>query len=144
MFSDDEFTRLFVKQAWPLEQWHHREHVRLAYLYLTRYSFSEAADRIRVGIKAHNAANKIFDTPTSGYHETMTIAWLRLVQFVIGAYGQCATSDEFCDDHPELMERKALRLFYSRDLFMSSAAKMSFVEPDLTAFPRFLTRQTHE
>jgi len=35
-----------------------------------------------------------------------------------------------------LSQKKVLRLFYPRDLFMSPKAKAEFVEPDLTTFPR--------
>ena len=136
MASDGEFLRAFEEKRWPLEKWHHRDHVRLAYLYLRAYPFGEAADRIREGIKAHNAAHGVVEGPTSGYHETMTIAWLRLVEMVLAEYGAEETGEKFCDAHPELMEKKILRLYYSKDLFMSARAKGEFVEPDLGALPR--------
>ncbi len=135
METDREFIEVFEAQRWPLERWRHRDHVRLAYLYLREYSLDEAADRIRAGIKAHNDAHGIVDRPTSGYHETMTMAWLRLVHMVLSEYGPEETADAFCDAHPELLEKKSLRLFYSKDLFMSPEAKSGFVEPDLSALP---------
>lgn len=136
MESDDDFMREFEARRWPLERWHHRDHVRLAYLCLRAGDLEQAANRIRSGIKAHNAAHGIIDAPTRGYHETMTIAWLRLVQFILTEYGPEATAEAFCDAHPELLEKKALRLFYSKDLFMSARAKAEFVEPDLAPFPK--------
>ncbi|MBX3358532.1 MAG: alpha/beta hydrolase fold domain-containing protein [Phycisphaeraceae bacterium] len=135
MASDAEFLREFESQRWPLERWRHRDHVRLAYLCLRAGTFAAAADRVRSGIKAHNAAHGVPDGPVSGYHETMTIAWLRLVEVALAEYGPEATADAFCDAHPELMEKKSLRLFYSRDLFMSEQAKREFVEPDLAPLP---------
>jgi hypothetical protein len=138
---DAQFIDAFEARRWPLEAWHHRQHVRLAYLYLRTLPFDEAAKRIRDGIMAHNAAHGVPDGPTSGYHETMTIAWLRLVQTIMAEYAQGEgegepSSDAFCDAHPELLEKKTLRLFYSKEHFMSALAKKSFVEPDLAPLPR--------
>lgn len=135
MTSDVEFLRDFESQRWPLDRWHHRDHVRLAYLYLCAHPFDKAADLIRAGIKAHNAAHGIRDLPTSGYHETMTMAWLRLVEMVLAEYGPEKDGDTFCDAHPELMQKKSLRLFYSKERFMSVEAKTTFVEPDLAPLP---------
>lgn len=137
MAGDAQFIREFEAQRWPLEQWHHRDHIRLAYLYLRRYPFDEAAAKLREGIRAHNAAHGIPDQPTMGYHETMTIAWLRLVEAMLIEYGPPpdGTGEAFCDAHPELSEKKMLRLFYSRDRFMSPEAKARFLEPDLAPLP---------
>ena len=66
----------------------------------------------------------------------MTQAWLRLVDLVLREYGPAVEADAFVEQHPELSEKKTLRLFYSRERFMSAEAKVSFVEPDLTPLPR--------
>ncbi|MCI0365833.1 MAG: hypothetical protein L0219_18395 [Phycisphaerales bacterium] len=136
MASDAEFLEAFEARRWPRDQWHHREHIRLAYLYLRAYSFEEAVQRVRTGIKAHNAAHGVPDGPTSGYHETMTIAWLGLVEAMLAEYGPEENSEAFWDAHPELSQKKALRLFYSKERFMSPEAKTRFIEPDLAPLPR--------
>src|SRR6478609_9349612 len=59
MPNDQTFLQEFEVQRWPLDQWHHRDHLKLAYLYLRRYPLDEAAAKIRDGIKAHNAAHDI-------------------------------------------------------------------------------------
>jgi hypothetical protein len=65
----------------------------------------------------------------------MTQAWLRIIHTTIQEYGPRATADEFFDFHPQLGQKKALRLFYSVEVFMSPRAKQEFVEPDLTRLP---------
>ena len=136
MSPDDLFIREFEAGRWPLEKWHHSDHIKLAYLYLMRYSFDEAAAKLRDRIRAHNAAHNLPDLPTSGYHETMTQAWLHLVDLVIREYGPSDNADLFLEQHPELSQKKTLRLFYSRERFMSPEAKVRFVPPDLTPLPR--------
>ena len=133
--SDDQFLAEFAAGRIPLEDWHHRKHIRLAYLYLNRYPFAEAMDRMRTGLQKFIAAHNVPDSPTSGYHETMTRAWMQLVDVTLREYGPADSSDIFCDQHPQLMEKKALRLFYSRDLLMSPEAKREFVELDLAPLP---------
>ena len=46
-------------------------------------------------------------------------------------------SQEFLAAQTHLHEKKLLRLFYSRERFMSPEAKYSFVPPDLAPFPTF-------
>ncbi|MEM6364765.1 MAG: hypothetical protein AAF745_10080 [Planctomycetota bacterium] len=136
MPDDDTFLADFEACRWPLSKWHHREHIKLAYLYLRRSSFEEALSRIRNCIKAHNKFHDLPDSQTSGYHETITQAWFRLVQFVIDEDGPATDADEFYEAHPELAQKMTLRLLYSRKLIMSHKAKMEFCEPDLIPFPK--------
>jgi hypothetical protein len=133
--DDETFLQQFEAGAWPLEQWHHRQHIKLAYLYLRRYPFDTALARIRERIKAHNQIRGIPDSPERGYHETVTQAWLRLVHVTLCEYGCAESADAFYDRSPQLSEKKILRLFYSRELFMSPRAKKEFVEPDLAPLP---------
>ncbi len=136
MTDDEKFLVEFEAGRWPLEQWHHQQHIKLAYLYLRHYPFDEAMGRIRAGIKAHNQARGIPELPERGYHETMTQAWLRLVFVTLQEYGPSETADKFYEQNPQLSEKKVLRLFYSRELFMSPQAKAEFVDPDLAPLPR--------
>ncbi len=133
--DDAAFLRQFEDCSWPFPQWKHRQHVKAAYLYLRRWSLPEAIERIRTGIKRYNAAHQVPEAIGRGYHETITQAWMRLVDFILRRYGPAATADEFCDQHPELAEFKVLRLFYSRELLMSARAKAEFVQPDITPLP---------
>ncbi len=133
--DDAAFLLQFEAGLWPREHWHHEQHIKIAYLYLTRYPFAEAVTRARLKIKAHNAANSVVETPTSGYHETTTQAWMRLVYTTLCEYGPAANADTFYEQNPQLSQKKALRLFYSREVFMSPEAKFEFVEPDLAPLP---------
>jgi hypothetical protein len=133
--SDDEFIQQFETSTFPFDQWHHRAHVKPAYLYLVRFGREVAAQKLRTGIRAYNAANHVPDEPTRGYHETMTMAWLHIIHATITIYGPLATADEFFEFHPQLGQKKILRLFYSPEMFMSPRAKQEFLAPDLTPLP---------
>ena len=133
--DDENFLSQFEAASLPRDAWHHREHVRTAYLYLTRYSFEEATERMRKGIKALNAAHGTPETPARGYHETMTQAWIRLVHLALREHGPARNANEFYERHPELSQPRLLHLFYSQELLSSPEAKAGFVPPDLAALP---------
>jgi len=135
MISDAAFLEKFENALWPPQAWHNREHIKTAYLYLCRYPFEEAVDRIRAGIQKLNAAHKTPDELTRGYHETMTQAWMRLVYVTLCEFGPADTADQFLEQQPQLLSKRALLFFYSRDRIMSAEAKHGFVEPDLAQFP---------
>lgn len=136
MISDEDFLKQFEAGVWPFEDWHHQQHIKVAYLYLRRYPFEKAMTQMREKIRAYNISHNVPDLPTRGYHETMTQAWMRLVYLTLCEYGPAETADDFYAQNPQLSEKKTLRLFYSHDLLMSSPAKAEFVEPDLAPLPR--------
>lgn len=133
--DDRAFIEAFEACSLPFEQWSHRAHVKVAYLYAAAHPFEEAVGRMRRGVKAYNAANKVPEGPESGYHETMTVAWMRLIHAAVRGWGPAASADEFCDRNPHLTQKSLLRIFYTRDHIMSAQAKAEFVEPDVTPLP---------
>ena len=139
VMDDGELLKSFEDLSLPFAQWTHRAHVKVAFLYLRAHPFAEALARMRRGIKAYNAANKVPEGPDRGYNETTTQAFLHLVAATMAAYGESMptpTADAFCDMHPQLMTRNALRFFYSPPRRMDPRAKSEFVEPDLAPLPR--------
>ena len=137
--EDPQFLQSFETLSLPFAQWTHRAHVKVAFLYLRANPFDEALAKIRKGIKAYNAVNNVPDGPDRGYNETTTRAFLHLIAATMAAYGDsmpAATADAFCDAHPQLMTRNALRFFYSPRQRMHPLAKTQFIEPDLTPLPR--------
>jgi hypothetical protein len=137
--DDAELVRQFEARTLPFKEWTHRAHVKVAVTYLRRHDFDEALSKMRAGVKAYNAVNNVPDTPTSGYNETTTHAFLHLIAATMHAYDSVfptKTADEFCDAHPQLMTRHALRLFYSPERRMLTDAKARFIAPDLAPLPR--------
>ena len=134
--NDSEFVAAFESLTFPREQWTHRAHIRLAWIYLTQYGFDLALQRTRAGIQAHNkAVMKNREKLDQGYHETLTVAWLRLVNSAIKEQGAYPLSDAFCNDNPHLLQRTLLRCFYSNERIWTMEAKQEFVEPDLAPLP---------
>src|SRR5262245_63122924 len=85
--EDELFLAAFEAATWPFEKWHHREHIRVAYLYLCRYPYEAALEKMRSGIKALNVAHKVPERPDRGYHETLTQTWMRVTHHALVVCG---------------------------------------------------------
>lgn len=133
---DDAFVARFEACSIPLEEWTHRAHLRVAWTYLSRLGLLGATERMRAGILRFNAAKRLEDRLDSGYHETLTVAWLRILDAMMRAHGAESDATAFLDRHTELHSKVLLRLYYSRDRILSWEAKHALVEPDLAPLPR--------
>jgi hypothetical protein len=133
--DDAEFLQRFVTSAIAEACWSHRDHVRMAYLFLRDLPFEQAVERMRSGIRALLRAQGIVETPERSYHETITVAWARLIQCALQAYGSEHDFASFIAQHRHFESKTLLRLYYSRARISSADARRSFVEPDLAPLP---------
>lgn len=129
--SDEEFVRSFEACELSNESFHHRDHIRLAWFYLQRHSDAEALARMREAIRRFAAHHGKSDK----YHETITVAWLRLVAGARKYLAPHATLDELITAAPELLDKRTIENFYSSGLLASDLARASWVEPDLQPLP---------
>ena len=126
--TDAEFLSAFA--AGTLGEFHHRDHVRLTWLYLRAYGPEQAARAVAEGIQRFAAARGAHGL----YHVTLTRAWVRLVAAALRQTPDAAF-DAFAARHPELLGKQLVFRFYSRDLLMSEAARAAWMEPDLQPLP---------
>lgn len=129
--TDDEFLAAFEAAAIPRPEWTHEAHVRMAFLYLSRFRAELALERVRGGIKKLNA--RIGGSP-DGYHETITVAFVRVIASRLVRGDDFPT---FRDRNPDLLDRTltALLRHYSKDRLHSPEARREFVEPDVSPLP---------
>jgi hypothetical protein len=108
-YSDSEFLAAF--DSGSLAAFHHRDHVRLALLFVQRYGMPEAEQRLAAAIRrfAEQAGQ------SAKYHHTMTVAWVRLAA--------------------RILDKTALDTYYSPTLLQSDRARQTWVEPDLARLP---------
>ena len=126
--TDKEFVRLFEDCTLPSECFPHREHVRLGWLYLRRYSVLEALAKFSVGLKrfaaAHGAAGR--------YHETITWAYLFLIHERIEMDERMENWEDFAAANPDLLDwpNNILKSLYREETLQSERARRFFVLPD--------------
>ncbi|HKW61468.1 MAG TPA: hypothetical protein VJN89_02890 [Candidatus Acidoferrum sp.] len=130
-WSDEDFLRAFEDLSFPVELFHHREHIRVAWLYLKSSDATRASERMSTGIRRfadHHGA-------TQKYHHTQTLAWMRLVAVALVETPGGYNFTQFLLDHPELADKTLLARYYSNELLQSAAAREGWVEPDLQPLP---------
>jgi hypothetical protein len=132
----ETLVRDFELCTLPREVWTHRAHLTVALWYLLAHPWDEAIRLTREGIKRYNDAHGIVTTPTGGYHETMTLFWLRIVRhYLETALHEDRTLVVLANNLLLRHGRKELPLdYYTRELLMSPEARASWVEPDLKSF----------
>jgi hypothetical protein len=122
----DDLVAGFEACTWPYERWTHRAHLAVATAYLLRYPLSEATDRARAGIRKYNAVRG----SGTGYHETITVLFMRLVARELRVV-RPADVAAFVNDLAGRFRVDALLVYYSRDRLWSADAVAGFVDPDL-------------
>ena len=117
-------------------QWSHRTHLAVAFWYLSHLEEPEARLRICQGIRHYKNCQGIPNTPESGYHETLTLFWIRAVKRFLEVAGAGHSKVELFNLLIERYgNRKDLwRDHYSFDLLKSAEARRTWVEPDRKEF----------
>jgi hypothetical protein len=132
--DDSSFLQAFRAQQVAAGDWTHRAHVRATYLTLLELPLAQSIAAMRDGIKALNRAHGLVETPDRGYHETLTRAWITVIHSTLRTRGPAETFEAFAADHPHLLCRTTLRLFYSPQ-GMPQRARYEWIEPDLAPLP---------
>jgi hypothetical protein len=129
--TDKEFLEAVESCSLPNAAFHHRDHVRLAWIYICRFGYQTGSERMAASIRryaAHHGA-------TAKYHETITRAWMDLVQHALASANHRASFDAFLAANADLADANALNAYYSPELLASPAARQEWVPPDLRSLP---------
>ena len=129
--ADEEFVSAFEACQLSNEDFHHRDHIRLAWIYLQRYPELEARERMAAAIRKFAAHHGKSDK----YHETMTVAWLRLVADATTRLTGDAGFDELTTAAPELLDKSTIQKYYSTAALATEAARTTWTEPDVQPLP---------
>jgi len=132
--DDSDLQILFERQNILNTDFSHEKHIRIAFIYLSQNSFEHGLELIVSGIKQLNAANKVpGELRTRGFHQTITIAWAKLVAQRLENYA-FTSSQEFLKKYPDILNPRLLNDYYTTERLMSWEAKREFIEPDIKAF----------
>ena len=129
----DGLASRFTALALAKEEWTHAAHLTVGAWHVNRYGATEALPMLRDGIKRLNVSIGGANTPTSGYHETITAAYVVLIATFLDA---CPPGLPLAVRVERLLEsplagRDILFSFWSRERLMSTDARARWVEPDL-------------
>jgi hypothetical protein len=128
-----EIAEQFLNKTLPKEAWTHQAHLAVAFVVVNQLK-EEAmvVDRLRAHIKAYNVSVGTENTDQSGYHETLTIFWVKVVsQFLTQSRNQEVDSNFDVFVKSMLATSGFPFLFYTKELLFSIPARKYWVEPDL-------------
>lgn len=116
----------------PRERWSHQAHLTVGLWYLVRHERGEATKLIRRNIQKYNRAHGIVTTKTSGYHETITLFFIRVVSKYLCEASANNSIVELLNGLIDSYGDKNLPLaYYSKERLMSCEARTRWLEPDL-------------
>jgi hypothetical protein len=125
--NDRDFVVAFEECTFPGDAFHHRDHVRLAWIYLRDLPLLDALDRFTTSLKRFAAAN---GNPGL-YHATITWAYLLLIH-ERRERRPADDFDSFARDNADLLIWKPSVLdgYYDRATLDSDLARRTFLMPD--------------
>jgi hypothetical protein len=120
----------FVDTTLPAGEFHHHQHVQVAWEFVRRYGMPAALGEFTAAIKRFADAKGA----TGLYHETITWAFLLLIAERQARSG-AETWVQFANANPDLLcwKPSILERYYSREVLQSDLAKKVFVLPDRIA-----------
>ena len=118
----------FVDTTLPADQFHHQQHVQVAWLFVQKHGMPAALGEFSAAIKRFADAKGA----TGLYHETITWAFLLIIA-ERQARTAAATWDAFEAANADLLVWKPsiLERYYSKELLASDLARRTFLMPDL-------------
>jgi hypothetical protein len=129
----DEIVAAFRARTLPHAEWTHAAHLTVGAWYVHHHGAAVALERLRVEIRRLNDAHGTLNTPTSGYHETITAAFVRLLDEGLGAFAPGVPLERRIEAllAGPLGGSRVLLAFWSREVLMSPGARAVWVAPDL-------------
>jgi hypothetical protein len=126
--EERELFERFVDATLPADQFHHQQHVHVAWLFVRQHGLPAALAEFSRAIRRFADAKGA----TGLYHETITWAFLLLIADR-QARQPAVTFAEFSTANPDLMtwQPSILDRYYSKELLASELARRTFLMPDL-------------
>jgi hypothetical protein len=128
----DVFLAAFEGGRLPKEEWTHAAHLLTGACYVHALGREAAVGKMRGCVTRHNESVGTRNTETSGYHETITVMWIRLLAGLLreaGAMGRAAFAALAVESFEP--RRAIFRDYYDFDVVASTEARRRWVEPTL-------------
>lgn len=129
--TNQELIAKFESGSIPAPEFHHADHVRLAFAYLCEYPVLPALEKFCISLKKFvKAQNK-----EHLYHQTVTWAYVLLIHERMSRSAQPQPWEQFSSANPDLLIWKPglVDRYYTEETLKSDLAKRVFVFPDMRA-----------
>lgn len=132
--EDQEFKRKVESCEFPVSEFDHRAHIRLAYVYLAKNKKDTSIKLMRdalICLLQHASIE-----PSQKYHETLTAAWVLAIHYFMVNTDDSKSADDFIEKNNVVLDSELMMTHYSGDVLFSEQARIAFVEPDLKPIPK--------
>jgi len=122
----------FRARTLPKPEWTHLAHLAVGLWHVREHGPERALELLRTGITRLNEAHGTVNGDDSGYHETITRAYVCLLSEFIRRHPGLEVAD--CVQAllaSPLAGKAALLRYYSKESLLSVPARKGWVEPDL-------------
>jgi hypothetical protein len=138
--DDDEF--LAKLDDYTLENWDHRTHLRIAFIFLSRYGRREGMKLIFSKIKAYiENSDRTKRNHGTTFHETMTYFWVHMVHYGM-ELNKVRIHDfrSFLLMNPHFVNGGLFLHYYTKQLMLNNAeSRMTVILPDKCQLPSIIT-----
>jgi hypothetical protein len=135
--AQEELAARFRAGTIAHADWTHAAHMRVAAWHVDRFGPTEALARLRLGIRRLNDHHGTPNSPTRGYHETITVAYVHLIAHFLASspVGTTLAARTALLLAGPLGAKDVLLRHWSQPLLMSPGARANWVAPDLLPLP---------
>ena len=124
--TDDAFLAALESCRLDPTEFSHAAHIRAGFLYLQAHDFAEALGAMRRAIKAFAASIG----KDALYHETITVAFMTLINERMAADPSATDWPRFAKRHADLFSGNVLGAYYSHARLNDPMARQVFLLPD--------------
>jgi hypothetical protein len=130
----DVFLASFEGGTLPKTEWTHAAHLLTGACYVHSIGQASALKKMRECVRRHNESVGTINSKTSGYHETITVMWIHLLDR-LRRETEPMNRAEFAALAVERFaaRRDIFREYYNFDLVGSTEARLQWVAPTLKA-----------
>lgn len=130
--ATEALVAAFVACTLPASEWTHEAHLRVGLWHVRQHGAEAALPLLRERIRAYNAARGTANTPTSGYHESVTRFYVWVIATWLRGVDHRSDLDALADALVAARGHRGLPLdYWSDDVLFSTAARTGWVPPDL-------------
>ena len=133
--SLEDLVSAFRSATLPRDEWTHAAHLRVGVWHVLTYG-DAAFEQLREDIRRLNEAHGTPNTDTSGYHETITWLFVRLITHLRDQHPPDISAARLADLAVELLSDRSMPgRYYSPARLASSEARGRVVAPDRDPLP---------
>lgn len=126
----DAFLAAFEAGTLPKEEFTHAGHLLAGACYVHMLDEAGAIDHMRLCVRRFNEAVGGKNTDTSGYHETITVFWIKALTAVRDAHPALGRAEFAAQVVQTYRDRRGVfRDFYDFDVLASVEARRRWIEP---------------